>query len=136
MNHNQKEKVRQLREAGSNYAKIAQTLDLSENTVKSYCKRNNFIGKPKLMPAGDDVSLAHCSNCAAPLVQTAGRKAKKFCSDRCRMAWWNTHSCAMGRKGIRSFSCHTCGQHFEAYGKRERKYCSRACYGKSKALMP
>ena len=132
MNYRQKDKVGQLREAGLSYAGIAQTLALSENTVKSYCQRNNLGGSLKVSPSNDEVSQAHCTNCGTLLNQMTGHRAKKFCSDRCRMAWWNKHPAALNRKNTRVFTCQACGMEFYAYGKRERKYCSRACFGKSK----
>ena len=133
MNHIQREKIVQLRNAGLSYAGIAQTLALSENTVKSYCQRNNLGGSLKISPSDDEVSQAHCTNCGTLLNQMAGHRAKKFCSDRCRMAWWNKHPSALSRKNTRVFTCQACGKCIEAYGKRERKYCSLSCYGKSKA---
>ena len=44
MNHQQKEDIRQMRAEGHSYAKIADRLGISENTVKSYCRRNNLGG--------------------------------------------------------------------------------------------
>lgn len=37
MTENQKAKITQLRKAGYGYGKIAKTLDISLNTVKSFC---------------------------------------------------------------------------------------------------
>lgn len=37
MTENQKAKIIQLRKAGYDYGKIAKTLDISLNTVKSFC---------------------------------------------------------------------------------------------------
>jgi ribosomal protein L34E len=79
-------------------------------------------------------SYALCNQCGAPLKQIAGKKQKRFCSNKCRMAWWNSHPEKINRIAVRAFTCQTCGQDFESYGKRERKYCSRACYGKSMAV--
>ena len=90
MNHIQREKIVQLREAGLSYAGIAQTLALSENTVKSYCQRNNLGGCLKVSPSDDEVSQAHCTNCGTSFNQMAGYRAKKYCSSKCRMAWWNS----------------------------------------------
>lgn len=136
MNHIQRERIIQLREAGLSYAGIGQTLALSENTVKSYCQRNNLGGSLKVSLSDDEVSQAHCINCGTLLNQMAGHRAKKFCSDRCRMAWWNKHPAPLNRKNTRVFACQTCGRSFAANEKRERKYCSRACFGKSKAEQP
>ena len=62
------------------------------------------------------------------IVQTPGRKRKRFCSDACRNAWWNAHLSLVKRKAVRTVVCAGCGQPFEAYGRTPRKYCSHACY--------
>ncbi len=132
MNGLQKERIALLRAEGKSYTKIADTLGLSINTVKSYCRRNNLGGNATIM--SDPVDGTFCCQCGVPLKQTIGKKQKRFCSDKCRMAWWNAHPEEVKHKTIRAFTCHTCGKYFEAFGKRERKYCSRACYGRSKAV--
>ena len=133
MNTLQKDAIQQLRIEGKSYAKIADVLGISENTIKSYCRRNNLGGVA--LAAIEPVNSTHCRRCGELLKQTAGKKQKQYCSDHCRMAWWNAHSEAVTRKSIQRFICRTCGQGFEGYGKRERKYCSRDCYGKSKAVQ-
>lgn len=40
MTNNQKAQIKKLRAAGNGYGKIAQTLGISLNTVKSFCRRN------------------------------------------------------------------------------------------------
>ncbi len=132
MNSLQKEQITRLRAEGKSYATIADTMGLSINTVKSYCRRNNLVGNATIM--SEPVDGIFCRQCGVPLKQTIGKKHKRFCSNRCRMAWWNAHPEDVNHKTIQTFTCRTCGQNFETYGKRERKYCSRACYGKSKAV--
>jgi len=133
MNHQQKEAIQQLREEGQSYSRIAELLGISDNTVKSYCRRNNLGGVA--LPASEPVSETFCRQCGAPLKQIIGKKQKQYCSDQCRLAWWNAHPEAVTHKSMRLFTCQTCGRVFEGYGKRERKFCSRACYGKSKAVQ-
>ncbi len=53
---------------------------------------------------------------------------QKFCSDKCRMAWWKAHPDQLNRKAIYHMVCAHCGQPFDSYGNSHRKYCSRACY--------
>ena len=133
MNAREKDAIRAMRKSGSSYASISIALGISENTIKSFCRRNNFGGV-----AGQSLSDAYqgekqCLHCKTQLVQTAGRKPRKFCSESCRMKWWNRRSTAPGRKNTRSFICLACGKQFDAYGRRERKYCSRSCCASSKA---
>jgi endogenous inhibitor of DNA gyrase (YacG/DUF329 family) len=132
MNNLQKEKIVILRANGESYSKIADVLGISINTIKSFCRRNNLGGVASAGTKQDSDAL--CNQCGAPLRQIAGKKQKKFCSNKCRMAWWNSHPEKINRIAVRTFTCQTCGQDFESYGKRERKYCSRSCYGKSKAV--
>jgi len=61
-------------------------------------------------------------------MQTEGRKEKKFCSDRCRNKWWNSHLSEVKRKAMYEYTCPNCKKTFMAYGNRNRKYCSHECY--------
>ena len=122
----QKERIKQMRTKGESYAVIATALGISENTIKSYCRRNNlgieFISQQAAVT--DDA----CENCGKPLEHSQGSKRKRFCSDICRLAWWNTHPESMNQKAVYSFICPCCGAAFTAYGNKGRKYCSHACY--------
>lgn len=133
MNYQQKEAVQQLRAERQSYSKIAAILGISENTVKSYCRRNSLSGIT--VSETESTRNTYCRQCGAPLKQITGKKHKKYCSDQCRMVWWNDHAEAVAHKNIWHFTCQTCGRKFDGYGKRERKYCSRTCYGKSKAVQ-
>lgn len=55
-------------------------------------------------------------------------KEKIFCSDSCRMKWWNSHQELVDRKAEYDFVRRNCGRLFTAYGNKERKYCSHRCY--------
>ena len=80
----QKQRIESLRGKGESYAAIADDLGISENTVKSYCHRNNIVIAIK-----QELSAATntCANCDCPLAHTPGAKHKRFCSDGCRMAY-------------------------------------------------
>ena len=99
-------------------ADIAITLGLSVNTVRSYIRRH---------PPKDTVEVG-CRQCGKPVMQHKGRKAKYFCSDRCRNAWWNAHPEKVQRKAYYRLACRFCGKEFVSYGNKNRKYCSRLCY--------
>ena len=62
------------------------------------------------------------------MAQDPKRKKKKFCSDACRMSWWNKNLDKVNRKAVYEFICPHCQQPFTAYGNAGRKYCSHACY--------
>jgi endogenous inhibitor of DNA gyrase (YacG/DUF329 family) len=128
-----KEEIIHLRRDGFSYSKIAVALCISENTVKSFCRRNNLGGV--FAAVNSDKQDGHfCRQCGKPLTASPQSKTKHFCSDRCRMAWWNAHPEAVSRKAIYRLTCAFCSQEFESYGNKSRKYCSRACYGKSKVV--
>ena len=118
MTEKQQEEIKALRQAGLGYKKIAAALSLSESTIKSYCIRNK-------LKAGSDQTV--CLKCGQPITQPTGQKGKKFCSDACRMAWWNSHQDTVQRKAIYEYECPNCHRSFTAYGNSHRKYCSRAC---------
>ena len=123
----QKRKVVYLREKGESYAAIASAIGVSENTVKSYCRRSG-LGSGAVAQIMQVVGEA-CGYCGEPLHHTPGAKKKRFCSDHCRMRWWAKHPEAIHRKAIYHFTCPTCGKPFDSYGNAHRQYCSRACYG-------
>jgi len=122
MTNAQKERVIHLRASGYSCGKIAADVGVSENTVKSFCRRNSATSA---QPVNPDM----CANCGIPLVHIPEVKKKRFCSDNCRMAWWNAHPEAVNRKAVYYFVCPVCNRDFESYGNVHRKYCSRACFG-------
>lgn len=67
-----------LRSVGLTPTAIAEKLGISVNTVKSHIRRRNK----------NSVTLP-CLFCGRPVPQNAGRKEKKYCSDKCRMHYWN-----------------------------------------------
>ena len=47
MTENQKAQICALRKQGVGYMKIAQQMGISQNTIKSFCRRNNLTGIEK-----------------------------------------------------------------------------------------
>ncbi|MEE1369178.1 MAG: RNA polymerase subunit sigma-70 [Acutalibacteraceae bacterium] len=111
-----------MRSHGKSAADIAIALGLSVNIVRSYIRRH---------PPKDAVQVG-CRRCGKPVMQVKGRKAKYFCSDRCRNAWWNAHPEKVQRKAYYRLTCQFCGKEFVSYGNKTRKYCSRLCYADAK----
>ena len=83
----QKEQARKLRAQGFGYKKIAAVLQLSPNTVKSFCQREGLNGV-MAKPRSEIIDGHFCKNCGLPVLQDEKRKEKKFCSYECRMEWW------------------------------------------------
>jgi len=102
---------------GHSTTDIAITLRLSPNTVRSHIRRHPEIPNTR-----------RCATCGKAVLQTKGRREKKFCSDACRMKWWNSHPENINRKAYYSLVCNHCGKEFESYGNKNRKYCCRECY--------
>ncbi len=122
----QKQRIKELRESGLGYKKIAQTLKIPLGTVQTFCRREKLtaVSAPVIHDAD------HCPQCGITLVQTAKVKRRKFCSDDCRIKWWTEHPCSKkgNTKSSHTVVCDNCGQPFTAYGKAPRKYCSHNCY--------
>jgi len=131
MTSTQKQRIKYLRGKGESYAAIAGALGISENTVKSYCRRNS-LGEDYIKEQTIAKTDNACAKCGKQLTHTPGAKKKRFCSDKCRMAWWANHPEAVNRKAVYRFTCLVCGTEYESYGNAYRKYCSRACYGLSR----
>jgi endogenous inhibitor of DNA gyrase (YacG/DUF329 family) len=132
MTKEQKLQIAKLRTDGYGYSRIAQTLDISVNTVKSFCRRNQLTGKTTVDIPKVQEQVAEgkhfCKYCGVSIEQNQGRKEKKFCSDKCRMKWWNNNLDKVKRKAVYEFTCPHCKKHFTVYGNSRRKYCSHECY--------
>lgn len=122
MTKNEKESILALQQSGMGYKKIATTLGLPVNGVKTFCRRH----------ADPSPQEGVCPQCGKKLIQLPHKKAKKFCSDKCRMAWWNSHPELVKRKAIYTLTCAHCGKTFESYGNSHRIYCSRSCYAQAR----
>lgn len=128
----QKREIMKLRNNGIGYSRIASELGVSENTIKSFCRRE----KLKVETASSTVVLVKkksgvvCENCGKSLLQIKGHRAERFCSTACRYAWWNAHREEVRKNSdaVYSIVCAGCGGTFESYGNRGRKYCSHDCY--------
>ncbi|MBP5579938.1 MAG: hypothetical protein J6X56_10810 [Ruminococcus sp.] len=96
-----------MKNEGRKYREMAIELNISESAIKSFFKRNKN----------------NCPICGA-LVE-----GRKFCSDKCRSAWWRKHS--HKTIGMLEYSCISCGKKFYAFPSKQRKYCSKQCYGKA-----
>lgn len=137
MTSTDRERIAAMRAQGASYVAIAGALGISVNSVKSYCQRHGLGRAPESAPI-QEVALTPitsppqqeagaCEQCGSPVLRTAGRKQRRFCSDRCRMAWWSAHREQMSQKTLRQFVCGYCGMQFSRYGVAHRSFCSRAC---------
>ena len=123
----QKQQIENLRLQGLGYARIGQALGLAKSTVKSYCQRHD-VAVGAAPETGRSSLGAFCPQCGNPIIQKAGRKPRRFCTDECGKAWWKAHPEKLQRKALYNITCQSCGKEFISYGNDKRKYCSHACY--------
>ena len=121
MKENEKNRIIAMRSEGRSLSDIADTLGISRNTVKSFCRRNGLTGT-------DEPAERTCQCCGKPMTVCPGHREKRFCSDRCRQRAWNRSLGETQLAGMREYACPACGKPFYAYPGRQRKYCSRTCY--------
>ena len=120
MTASEKQTITSMRYGKASYADIASVTGIPVNTIKTFCRRNGLTDN-------DLIDQSLCMNCGCGI--TKGKyRPKKFCSDKCRMAWWNAHQDQVTRNAHYSFVCAQCGENFTVYGNASRKFCSRACY--------
>lgn len=118
MTNDDRKKILFLREQGLGYKKLAIETGIPISTIKSFLKKEKANDKN------------HCLYCETFIVQTPHKKQKKFCSDKCRNAWWSAHP--EKRKGKSySHTCLYCGKVFST-DKQASKYCSRACFAEAR----
>ena len=140
MTTEQKDIVRQLREQGCGYKKISNITGIHRETIKSYLKRHPCVVSPSQSglsqyktrktgsrEASGEVEILLCKQCGKPIIQDSKRKAKLFCCDECRHIWWNKNRHREGGTP-HTFICLGCRKEFQAFGSKERKYCSHDCY--------
>ena len=122
MTENQKKLVQIYREKGMSYKAVADSLSVSINTIKTFCKRNGLGGVRTGTAGTGDGMVTACRCCGKPVRQNPGRKQKRFCSDICRNKWWNSHLIDVDKKANYECICEYCGKTFISYGNSNRKY--------------
>ena len=119
MDNKQKNELIRLRANGMFPTEISKITGIPLNTVKTYFKRH----RDKMMS-----EHIKCPVCGKKIITKKGVRNKKFCSDGCRMNYWNSHQDLVKKKAYYHLRCIHCGKEFTSYGNSKRKYCSRSCY--------
>ena len=119
MTENQKNQIDECRENGMTISETADATGLPLGTVKSYCRRRES-------EQPDTV----CKYCGAPLTHTEGHKEKHFCNQSCYFRWRYAQG-DLKRTEYKK-KCAYCGKTFTIVSKKKQKYCSRACFLKSR----
>lgn len=126
MNDVQRQKITELRVQGQSYSQIALAVGVSENTVKTFSRRNNLKAEDILKAVRQREGTCECCGTIISIIE--GRKPKRFCSSLCRNKWWNANLDKVNRKANYEYVCAYCQKPFIAYGNKKRKYCSHECY--------
>ena len=81
MTNDERKRIERLRKNGNSFSRIAEITELSRDSVRIYCSRNNIVpGK-----SGDSC----CQQCGKELAANTGKGSKAlFCSSRCRIIHW------------------------------------------------
>lgn len=85
----QSERIAEMRLQNFSYSFIGRALDMSPNTVKSYCRRQGFAAEGPRKTKAEKENAQLCKHCHR--VMNGGRSDRRFCSDRCRTAWRRMH---------------------------------------------
>ena len=128
MTGEQKQRIQEMRLQGNAYSQIADVLGLSMNTVKSFCRRYSLNACNASNDTGIKENKDNCKQCGKHLKQPLKGKARTYCSDACRYAWWNIHRHQPDRKASHRLTCAHCEREYISYGNPNRKYCGHACY--------
>ena len=86
MTAQQLEQIAALRQHNFPYSFIARELGLSQNTVKSTCRRKGFAAAGGRKTKAEKAAATLCRNCRKPLPDGM-RSDAAFCSDSCRTQW-------------------------------------------------
>jgi len=126
MTEEQKTQIINLRDEGYSYGEIASALNISVNTVKSFCRRNDKAKEDK--ENLEEEQYDNCKYCGRKLEKNHRGKPKKFCSEKCRREWWKENKDKHEKKAFYTLTCQGCGIEFQSYGNKDRKFCTHACY--------
>ena len=114
-----KELALELRKKNLNVREISKVVGVHFTTVAKWlrnAKQEELIKK-----------LPKCPNCGKVIRVSKGHNPRKFCSDKCRTAWWRKSNVNFGTTKIPLKECDHCKKLFKPKRKNQ-KYCCRFCY--------
>lgn len=77
MTDKEKNQIAVYREQGLSYTKISKKMDLSINSIKTYCKRHG-LGGVRAFEAVGKVKICACENCGKPVARTRDENKSAF----------------------------------------------------------
>ena len=119
----EKDEVFTARYKGQSYSEIASALSVSTSTIRTYCCRNGLTD-------ADVQNNSVCCVCRKQITQKIKGRRRVFCSDKCRSSWRRSHNKL--NEPRYHHTCEKCGKEFYTCGNKNQRFCSRACYFKSR----
>lgn len=83
------ERIAEMRLQNYSYSFIGRALNMSPNTVKSFCRRQGFVAEGPRKSKDEKQNALLCKNCHRIL--TGSRNDRAFCSEMCRAEWRRKH---------------------------------------------
>ncbi len=122
-----------LRQQGLGYKQIAAMVNVSRDSVRSYCKHRGLGGYQSAVKVNMKERLERgeaCNFCGGLIKKAATGRPKRFCCDECRMKYWKGHRSEVKKSpsAIYIRVCPYCKETFEAYGNKTRKFCCHDHY--------
>ncbi|MFP7442928.1 RNA polymerase subunit sigma-70 [Bacillus infantis] len=131
MNDEQRKQIKILRYQGLGYKKIAESMGLSRDVVRGYCKRHGLNGLATELVLNQDeddkfikeITYMYCLSFGSELEQNQGRGAKrKNCSIECKRKFEKENP------KIYKLHCDYCRKEYLSERVQKRKFCSNDCY--------
>ena len=133
MTEKQKLQIRTLRQEGLGYQAIGKIVNLSRDSVRSYCKNHGLSGVEIAVKMNTKERIENgdaCQYCAGPITHASTGRPRRFCSEACRRAYWNIHrkECERSPELMYTLECTYCHETFTSYSNKNRKYCCHQHY--------
>lgn len=133
MTEEQKLQIRKLRQQGLGYQAIGKMVNLTRDSVRSYCKNHGLQGVRLAVEMNTKERIKNgeaCAYCAGPIKKAKTGRPARFCCEACRRSYWKAHrdEGKKSEKATYTMECKCCHKIFESYGNKTRKYCCHAHY--------
>ena len=126
-----------LRGQGLGYKQIASMVNLSRDSVRSYCKHRGLTGYVEAVQMNMKELVKNgeaCGFCGGPMKKASTGRPRRCCSEECRRRYWKGHRSEIRKseKAIYIRVCPYCNETFESYGNKNRRYCCHEHYIKNR----
>lgn len=133
MTENQGIQIVALRKQGLGYKRIASIVNVSRDSVRSYCKTRNLHGYIGMDSANVEMKMQNkqlCGFCGGQMKAAHTGRPRRFCSENCRRRYWSERRDLIKKSEKATYirSCLYCGETFESYGNKNRKFCCHDHY--------